>query len=1040
MRKHSAAAILAVVSTLGLAAAVQAQTPVTTVPSDAAPQSAARVTQSFRGFNRYDVDTLTNRQRPQVVDPNRVVSATVQIAGDSVTTQRTKAASTQRGFDPRAADRAVRASQDKLIPTLQANGAVVTGRITQVLNGVRVKVKVGDLAKLSATPGVVKVQVSKTYTLANGQADVYSKATQAWQDLGVTGAGLTIGIIDDGIDYYHADFGGVDGAVKYAADDGTAIEPGTFPTAKVVGGYDFVGDAYDAGADAPGETDIPAPDDDPLACGEHGTHVAGTAAGSGVLADGSTFAGPYNATTISDNNFTVAPGSAPQASIRAYKVFGCDGSVNDDIIIAAIDRAVADGVSVINMSLGSPFGTADSLEASAIDAATAAGVLIVASAGNEGPNAYMTGAPATSDRALSVAANDASFPTITPVLVTGSVTDNAGNSNLYSFAGTTITGELVNVGLGCADTDFAGVTGKIAVATRGVCARTERAVFGQAAGAIAVILINNAAGLPPVEGAIAGVTIPFIGVGGTVGATYLAAAATPGNSISITEGAPIANPAYGALASFSSGGPRRLDSGIKPDVAAPGVAVLSAFVGTGNGSVRLSGTSMSSPHTAGIAILVRQAHPTWGPMQIKAAIQNTADPSIVVGYNARTAGTGAVNARRAVDTIAYAATPTGRNNVSFGFRQVTYGVWSTRSYRIYNTGTAPITYDIAPEYNGDSLGSQIEVYPSAVTVPPGKSRSISVRMYFSQASGAALPSVGDISPTSVLSVQGAIVATPRAAATGVYTLRTAFNMVPQGTSDIRTWRSSQRSTTANIKLRNYGSHTGTADQYQWILSDAAGDALSPETADITDIGVQSFPADLVLGDPSFAGDSLMIVAVNTAASTSTQATHVFDGYLDNNNDGIPEFEVLVVDSGLVFGNPPTGLLVAYVIDLGSSQIVDLWSATAATNGSTVLFPVLASSVGVTSTSGVFGLSMFGSSVVENGVPDGTVAGLYNPFAPAVSVGGYETLAPFSGPVPMPGLVDVPQATIQQPLGWLIISVDDAGGIREGERVKIKLNP
>ena len=205
----------------------------------------------------------------------------------------------------------------------------------------------------SSVAGVSGIHVSRPIARDNAASNTYTGVPQAWQALGLTGKGMTIGIIDDGIDYYHADFGGTDGAAQYAADDPTVIEPGTFPTAKVVGGYDFVGDAYDA-EPGPGESATPVPDPDPLACGEHGTHVSGTAAGAGVLADGTSFTGPYNATTLTDHSFAVAPGSAPEASIRMYKVFGCDGSVNDDIILAAIDKAVADGVSVISMSLGGP--------------------------------------------------------------------------------------------------------------------------------------------------------------------------------------------------------------------------------------------------------------------------------------------------------------------------------------------------------------------------------------------------------------------------------------------------------------------------------------------------------------------------------------------------------------------------------------------------------------------------------------------------------------------------------------------------------------
>ncbi|MFM2077366.1 MAG: hypothetical protein RJA49_1256, partial [Actinomycetota bacterium] len=449
----------------------------------------------------FDVSNL-----PSQADPNKVVSATIVLSADSVTAVKEKSDKAGRAFDRRSADRQVRASQAHVLPALRAAGATVKTSTYTVLNAVTVRAKVKDLRALASVPGVSAVHVSRPISRANGASDAYTGANQAWQNLGVTGKGLTIGVIDDGIDYYHADFGGTDGAAKYAADDPTVIEAGSFPTAKVLGGFDFVGDHYDAAPDAPGETDVPAPDADPLACGEHGTHVSGTAAGQGVLADGSTFTGPYNATTLTDHQFTVAPGSAPEASIRIYKVFGCDGSVNDDIILAAIDRAVADGVSVINMSLGSDWGTANDPLELALDNATKMGVLSVVSAGNAGPNAYLVGGPSTANSVLSVAAADTSSPTLPSVAITGYVTASGQNSNAFDFAGGSISGSTVDVGLGCDAADYAGLAGKIVVTHRGVCDRVARAILGSAAGVSAVIFINNAAGFPPVEGIIPGVT------------------------------------------------------------------------------------------------------------------------------------------------------------------------------------------------------------------------------------------------------------------------------------------------------------------------------------------------------------------------------------------------------------------------------------------------------------------------------------------------------------------------------------------------------
>src|SRR5439155_6321875 len=158
--------------------------------------------------------------------------------------------------------------------------------------------------------------------------------------------------------------------------------------------------------DAYNGSNTPVPDPNPLDCAGHGSHVAGTAAGFGVLTTGATYSGAYNATTISGNTWNVGPGVAPQADLYAYRVFGCSGSTN--VVTDAINQAVIDGMDVINMSLGSPFGDATSPDAVASNNASLAGTVVVASAGNSGPNPEITGSPASADRALSVAALDAS--------------------------------------------------------------------------------------------------------------------------------------------------------------------------------------------------------------------------------------------------------------------------------------------------------------------------------------------------------------------------------------------------------------------------------------------------------------------------------------------------------------------------------------------------------------------------------------------------------------------------------------------------------
>src|SRR5439155_4430611 len=137
------------------------------------------------------------------------------------------------------------------------------------------------------------------------------------------------------------------------------------------------------------------------------------------------------------------------------------------------------------------------------------------------------------------------------------------------------------------------------------------------------------------------VTIPFFGVRLST-ANRAALLAADGKTVTLSNQT-INNPGYLATASFSSGGPRTGDSALKPEVTAPGVSIFSVGVGTGNAPAALSGTSMASPHTGGVAALVRQAHPDWKKVPYwKAAIVNTGNPALVAGYDTRMAGSGLV--------------------------------------------------------------------------------------------------------------------------------------------------------------------------------------------------------------------------------------------------------------------------------------------------------------------------------------------------------------------------------------------------------------
>ena len=358
--------------------------------------------------------------------------------------------------------------QDALRSQIVAAGGKIVGTFQSAVNGIKVQIPSNKIGALRQIVGVVDVKGVNTYQRQNVVGVPRVQAPAVWAGVPhIRGEGMKVAIIDTGIDYTHANFGGPGTVAAFDAAFAASTSPAApalfGPAApKVKGGIDLVGDDYNA--DNPAS--IPEPDPNPLDCGGHGSHVAGTAAGFGVKSDGTTYSGPYDATTYG-NSFRIGPGVAPKADLYAVRVFGCFGSTN--VIVEALDWAVDHDMDVVNMSLGSDYGTSDSADSLASDNAVKAGVVVVAASGNSENLRYVTSAPASSSRSISVAATEtiATFPTANMALpVAGG--DPAGtivaiNANGFAY-GSTFSGmvKVVRdgpsttdpVSLGCSVADF----------------------------------------------------------------------------------------------------------------------------------------------------------------------------------------------------------------------------------------------------------------------------------------------------------------------------------------------------------------------------------------------------------------------------------------------------------------------------------------------------------------------------------------------------------------------------------------------------------
>jgi subtilisin family serine protease len=444
---------------------------------------------------------------------------------------------------------------------------------------------------------------------------------------GYTGKGVVVGIIDTGIWPEHPSF----------ADDGSFSAPPTgllpcefgntahnpndapFTCNNKLIGADQILDTYRALIGAAGDEFDSARDDD-----GHGSHTASTAAGNSAVA--ATLYG-MPAGTIS--------GIAPSAHVIAYKGLGNEGGFTSDLA-AAIEQAVVDGVDVINYSIGGGAGGVGADELAFLFAADA-GIFVASSAGNSGPGASTLGDPGTKPWLTTVGASTQSrFLQGTIILGDGaqytgaSITAGAGPAPLVDAA------SLGNALCNPAVPFSSSVAGKIVVCQRGVTARTAKSLAVFNAGGIGMIMHENSD-----AGSLFSDThwAPSVHVDQTPGLAIKAyIAANPS-----TATAQIVAPQTGvwpyapSMTDFSSRGPNPVAPDIiKPDVTAPGIQILAAnspFPDAGSVSGELfqaiAGTSMSSPHVAGVFALLKQAHPEWSAAMAKSALMTTAHQNVL---------------------------------------------------------------------------------------------------------------------------------------------------------------------------------------------------------------------------------------------------------------------------------------------------------------------------------------------------------------------------------------------------------------------------
>jgi len=637
---------------------------------------------------------------------------------------------------------AVKSQQATFGGKARALGARVTGAATLSANVVTLRVQAKEISRIAALPGVVSIKpVGRYETHADpapsgslAQAAQYIGADKV-RAKGIDGTGVSVAVLDSGIDYTHANLGGPGTTAAYDlcyAGGARDVAPvgvcaGLFgPTApKVKGGYDFVGESW-TGAAAGGDLK---PDPNPIDFEGHGTHVADIIGGRS--ADGS------------------HQGIAPGVDLYALKVCSAVGTACSGVaILQAIDWALdpnrdgdlTDAVDIVNLSLGSSFGQAESDDAAAIDNLVRAGVVAVISAGNSADRPFIVGSPSSAEGAISVAQTALPDDRIFPIRVDSpTIAGLPGNTVRYAVAqpwapvpSSVVSGPLARPAgpLGCTPADFAGFpAGAIALIARGTCAASVKAQNAQAAGASAVIIYNNVPGDPPTFsfGGGPAVTIPTLTISlerGTQLATALAAGPV---QVTIDPAAAIslANTTVGT----SSRGPRIQDSTVKPDIGAPG-AWNSAEVGTGDEETAFGGTSGAAPVVSGTAALVLQTHPKATPFQVKARLLNAADTGNTTldadanGYSTPVSriGAGEVRAYGAVFNKGILENPSQSNgNIGLGQPHLTGLLVRTVKLTLTNTGSSVMPYRIRSTFREQAdkdTGAVRILVPPVVLVPP----------------------------------------------------------------------------------------------------------------------------------------------------------------------------------------------------------------------------------------------------------------------------------------------------------------------------------
>ena len=827
-------------------------------------------------------------------------------------------------------------NQDAMLARLLALGGREIARTHVAYNSVIVRIDAAQLHSVAGYRDVLSVRPTRDYSMDLSETVPYIGAAIA-QAQGVTGAGVTVGVIDSGVDYTHYNLGGAGTDAAYEAAYGTGItdprnttRDGLFPTSKVIDGHDFIGEQWPNAAAVE--------DDDPIDIQGHGTHVSDIIAG--LSADG--------------QHKGVAPGAKlVVAKVCSSVATSCNGvalmQAMDYMLDPNGDGSMDDAVDVINMSLGSSYGQIQDDLSLASANAVQAGVVVVASAGNSADRPFITGSPAATPEVLSVAQTEVpsalAYPLVvnSPASIAGSYT-NTATVEWAPVAGHNVTGDIVAVAsLACNGQALpANLAGNVALINRGSCSISQKVRNATDAGATAVIIGLIAAG-DAVSFSNGGECAPDgSNCAPTLVITQAVAnsirAALGGSAVNVTISDATAQSRKGWIVGTSSRGPSTSFAAIKPEIGAPGASV-SAIAGTGTGEEAFGGTSGAAPMVSGSAALLLSARPELTPTLVRALLANNADAAIyqraLVGEGQvlvpiTRIGGGEVRVNRALAAqTAMWDEETKTPALSFGYHSTSYPVFLSRTVKVRNFSSKTRRYSIEKSfrYEDDAASGAVKlIAPSSVRVPGNGTATFKVLLSIDPAklgdwpwaTGAGGSQGGNGSLLQSVEYDGYI-----SLKDGADEVHVPWHVLPKKAALVQAVGEQvvipAGQTSAPLRLINLAyAKAGAGEPFALLGTSARIPAAQlPGPGDnFAVVDLQAIGARLV-GLPANLGGLGLQVAVSTwgiRAHPSYPAE--LDVYLDVNADGTDDFVMYTSESG---GFAATGQTLVTVVDLATGR-------------------------------------------------------------------------------------------------------------------------